>query len=47
LLLHSGREDSKRLVATVFGGEVAAKGEILFSLRGSEPKYFSQIGNHA
>jgi hypothetical protein len=27
--------------------EVPAKGEVLFDLRGSEPKNFSQIGNHA
>jgi hypothetical protein len=37
----------KRLLSVVLGGQVAAKGEVLFRLRGSEPKDFSQIGNHA
>ena len=27
-------------------GEVAAKGTVLLQLRGSQPKNFSQIGNH-
>ncbi len=27
-------------------GKMAAKGEVLFRLRGSEPKNFSQVGNH-
>jgi hypothetical protein len=29
------------------GGEVAAKGEVLFRFRGSEPKDFSRVGNHS
>jgi hypothetical protein len=37
----------ERLVVVVVGAEVAAKGKVLFHLRGSEPKDFSQVGNHA
>jgi hypothetical protein len=37
----------KRFVGVVARGEIAAKGEVLFHLRGSEPKNFSQVGNHA
>jgi hypothetical protein len=47
LLLHFAGQDLKRLLSVVLGGQVAAKGEVLFRLRGSEPKDFSQIGNHA
>ena len=40
-------QNLKRLVGVVLGGEVAAKDEVLFRLRGSEPKDLSQVGNHA
>ena len=46
MLLNFAGQDLKRLVGVVPGGEVAAKGEIFFRLRGSEPKDFSQVGNH-
>lgn len=45
--LYFGSQDLKRLIGVVPGREVAAKGEVLFFFRGSEPKYFSQVGNHA
>ena len=47
LLLHFSSQDLEGLVGVVVGREVAAKGEIFFRLRGSEPKNFSQVGNHA
>jgi hypothetical protein len=47
MVLHFVSKDLKRLVDVVLGGEVAAKGEVLVRLRGSEPKDFSQVGNHA
>ena len=37
----------KGLVVGVPRGEIAAKVKVLLRLRGPEPKYFSQIGNHA
>ena len=46
MLLHFTSQDLKRLVAVVVRREVPAKGEVLFYLRGSEPKNFSQVGNH-
>jgi hypothetical protein len=47
VLLHFASQDLKRPVIIVVRTEVPAKGEILFHLRGSEPKNLSQIGNHA
>lgn len=47
VLLHLASQDLKRLVVVVVRREVPAKGEVLFQLRGSEPKNFSQVGNHA
>ena len=47
VLPYFGSQDLKRLVGMVVRGEVAAKGTVLLQLRGSQPKNFSQIGNHA
>jgi len=47
VLLYFASQDLKLRVDVVVRREVAAKGEVLFHLRGSEPKNFSQIGNHA
>ena len=46
MLLHLAREDLKRPVGVVVRGEIAAKGEVLLDLRGTEPKNLSQVGNH-
>jgi len=46
VLLHFTSHDLKRRVAVVVRREVPTKGEVLFYLRGSEPKNFSQVGNH-
>ena len=46
VLLHFAGEDLKGPVDAVVRREVTAKGEVLFHLGGSEPKYFSQVGNH-
>jgi hypothetical protein len=47
LLLNFGSQDLKGFVGVVVGREVPAKSEVFFRLRGSEPKNFSQVGNHA
>ena len=46
-LLHFTSQDLERPVGVVVRREVPTKGEVLFYLRGSEPKNFSQGGNHA
>jgi hypothetical protein len=45
--LDFGSDDLERLVVAVPGGKLAAEGEIFLLLRGSEPKNFSKIGDHA
>jgi hypothetical protein len=40
-------KDLKGLVVAVVGRKMAPKRDVLVRLRGSEPKYFSQVGNHA
>ena len=47
VLLYFASEDLKRLLGVMLGAEVSAKGKVLFRLRGSEPKNFNQVGNHA
>jgi hypothetical protein len=47
VLLHFASQDLKGLVGVMVRRKVPAKGEVLFQLRGSEPKNFSQVGNHA
>ena len=41
LVLHIASQDLKRLVGVMVRKKVPAKGELLFQLRGSEPKNFS------
>jgi hypothetical protein len=41
LLLHIASQDLKTLVGVMVRKKVPAKGEVLFQLRGSEPKNFS------
>ena len=47
MLLYLASQDLKWPIDVMVRREVAAKGEVLFHLRGSEPKNFSQVGNHA
>lgn len=47
VLLNFTGQDLERPLIVMVGREVAAKVQILLRFRGSEPKYFSQVGNHA
>jgi hypothetical protein len=45
--LHFAGQDLERRAGVMVCAEVTAKGEVRLRLRGSEPKDFSQVGNHA
>jgi hypothetical protein len=45
--LHFAGQDLERRAGVMVCAEVTAKGDVRLRLRGSEPKNFSQVGNHA